>query len=160
MTKAELKETHPELFASIEAEARSGLVDQSALATAEEQVTQLKNDNRDLIMANSSMSATLAKSIFDASFEGSTLPKALKPKIQKLLDHKDFVAENGVLDAEAYKKSVDGEIAEWAAAGNYSTSEKIILGLSTENNAEETGLGSGEDKDDDAIAAHMLKYLK
>ena len=159
MTKAELKEKHPELFASIEAEARSGLVDQSALAAAEEQVTQLKNDNRDLIMANSSMSATLAKSIFDASFEGSTLPKALKPKIQKLLDHKDFVAENGVLDAEAYKKTVDGEIAEWSAAGNYS--EQSILGLSTENKAEETGLGAGEEKgDDDSLVARMVSHVK
>lgn len=161
MTKAELKEKHPELYASVEEAARVGFVDQSQLVAAEEQIANLKNDNRELIMANSSMSAELAKSIFDASFDGGSLPKALKPKIAKLVDHKDFVAENGVLDAEAYKKSVDGEIAEWAAAGNYSTSEKIILGLSTENNAEETGLGAGEEKgDDDSLVARMLSHVK
>jgi ClpP class serine protease len=160
MTKAELKEKHPELFAAIEADAKAGMVDQEQLASLEKENTQLKNDHRDLIMANTSMSTTLAKSIFDASFSNSTLPKALKPKFEKLVDHKNFVAENGVLDAEAYKAALDTEITEWAEAGKFAASDKedAILGVSTENKAEDTGIIEGEEKTDD-VAARMLAHL-
>lgn len=166
MTKAELKEKHPELYAAIEADAKAGMVDQAQLGSLEEEKgslekenAQLKNDHRDLIMANTSMSTTLAKSIFDASFGGSTLPKSLKGKFEKLVDHKDFVAENGVLDAEAYKGAVDGEIAEWVGAASFSSEDSdSIKGISLENKAEDTGVVDADEKSDD-VAARMLAHL-
>ena len=159
MTKAELKEKHPELYASIEADAKAGMVDQAQLGSLEEENAQLKADHRDLIMANTSMSATLAKSIFDASFSGSTLPKSLKGKFEKLVDHKDFVAANGILDAEAYKGAVDGEIAEWVGAASFSSEDSDpIKGISLENKAEGTGVVDADEKSDD-VAARMLAHL-
>lgn len=159
MTKAELKEKHPDLYALIEAEARSGMVESSQLAASEQEVAQLKNDQRDLIMANTDMSKTLAETIFDASFDGSSLPKALKPKFAKLVDHKDFVAENGVLDAEAYKNAVNSEIADWVGAANFASEDAgSIKGLATDNSAEETGIVAAEDAVDD-VAARMLKHI-
>lgn len=160
MTKAELKEKHPELYAAIEADAKAGMVDQAQLGALETENAQLKNDHRDLIMANTNMSGTLAKSVFDASFAGSTLPKSLKGKFEKLVDHKDFVADNGILDVDAYKKAVDGEIAEWASAGSFAEQkESPIQGLATENNAESTGVIEAEDNGSDDVAARMLKHL-
>lgn len=160
MTKAELKEKHPELYAAIEADAKAGMVDQSQLAALETENAQLKNDQRDLITANIDMSETLAKNIFDASFSGSTLPKSLKPKFAKLVDHKDFVAANGVLDAKAYKQAVDTEIAEWATAASFEdkNKEEKILGLPVDSKADATGLVPEEDTVDDT-AARMLKHL-
>jgi capsid assembly protease len=160
MTKAELKEKHPELYAAIEADAKAGMVDQSQLVAAEEQITQLKNDHRDLIMANASMSATLAESVFDASFAGSTLPKSLKPKFSKIVDHKAYVDEKGILDKESYKKAVDTEIAEWEAAGKFEDKDKEdkILGLPVDPKTDATGIAPEEDTVDDT-AARMLAHL-
>lgn len=160
MTKAELKEKHPELYAAIEADAKAGMVDQAQLDALEKDNAQLKNDQRDLITANIEMSETLAKNIFDASFAASDIPKALKPKLSKVVDHKAFVDEKGVLASEKYKDAVDAELAEWSAAAEFGKKEPEIKGLSTENKAEETGIAPDEDKDDDAVAARMLKHIK
>jgi ClpP class serine protease len=158
MTKAELKEKHPELFALIESEAKSGMVDQAQLGSLEEEIAQLKNDHRDLIMANTGMAKTLAETIFEASFDGSALPKSLKGKFAKLVDHKDFVAENGVLDADAYKKAVNSEIAEWVDAASFSSSTDSIEGLSTDNSVEDIGGPAADDSADDVVA-RMLKHV-
>lgn len=159
MTKAELKEKHPELYAAIEADAKAGMVDQAQLESLETENAQLKNDHRDLIMANTGMSKTLAENIFEASFNGSTLPKSLKGKFTKLVDHKDFVAENGILDAEAYKAAVDGEISDWVGAASFASEEsETIQGVSTDNKAEGTGVIESEEKVDD-VAARMLAHL-
>lgn len=163
MTKAELKEKYPDLLASIESEAKQGMVSSqtfSDLSTEknalEQENIQLKSEHRDLIMANTTMSKTLAETIFDASFSGSTLPKSLKPKFAKLVDHKDFVAENGVLDAEAYTKAMDSEIAEWSSAANFSSD--TINGVFVENSAESNGTIPNEENTDD-VAARMLKHI-
>lgn len=159
MTKAELKEKHPELYAAIEADAKVGMVDRTQLESLETENAQLKNDHRDLIMANTGMSKTLAENIFEASFNGSTLPKSLKGKFTKLVDHKDFVAENGILDAEAYKAAVDGEISDWVGAASFASEEsETIQGVSTDNKAEGTGVIESEEKVDD-VAARMLAHL-
>jgi len=161
MTKAELIEKHPELYNAIVAEACEGKVEQAEFDSVEQEFTALQNDHKELVMANASMSKVLAETIFSASFDTSDLPVALKPKFEKLVDHKTFIAENGILDAEGYKKALDAELADWSTAANFSAQKtEEIIGVGAKQ-ADDPANANMEDTEaqEKEVSDRMLQYL-
>ena len=159
MTKAELIEKHPELFNSIVEEAIEGKVEQAKFDSLEQDYTALQNDHKELVVANASMSKVLADNIFSASFDTSDLPVALKPKFEKLVDYKEFVAENGILDGEGYQKSVAAEIAEWSDAANFGQKEKEIAGLAADKSGDLADAETSSEEEADETIDRMLAYV-
>lgn len=97
--------------------------------------------------------ATAASNAFAAKFDASGLPARLSPKIERLVDHTQFVAE-GVLDMVKFNEAVDAELAGWTAEDADS-----VQGLSTGRSAADDDADTKLSQESDAVTERMLGHL-
>lgn len=109
----------------------------------------LKLEQADQARALSDLKAT-ASNTFSAKFKEAGLPERLFAKIQRLVDHEQFIAD-GVLDMVKFNEAIDAELAEWAPEDADS-----VQGFSTGRPPADDDKTNGES---DAAATRMLSHL-
>ena len=163
MNEQELKEKYPDLYASVLARGKEGMVSKEELASMAAKVDEASATTKELFKANGAMAASLAGRVYEGAFAASGVPSALKAKLETCVDYTKFVDEKGSLDDKAYEKAVASELAEWsaampAAAAKEEREIKGKAGLSSETPAA-SGSEGASDEEDDATADALVGFV-